>query len=128
MPLAVEFRNSEWSRDSVYEGLKKRGVAWVNVDEPALPGLIAASDRVTSHIGYVRFHGRNSANWWSGDNASRYDYLYSENELSEWAPRIQKIQKMEKETNVVMVAFNNHWRGQSVKNARQMREMVGEEG
>jgi uncharacterized protein YecE (DUF72 family) len=123
MPLAVEFRNSEWARDSVYEGLKKRGAAFVNVDEPRLSGLIAPSDIVTSHFAYARFHGRNSANWWKGDNASRYDYLYNDIELSEWIPRIER---MAREANTVMVAFNNHWRGQAVKNARRLKELMGE--
>jgi len=125
MPLAVEFRNSEWARDSVYDGLKGCNAAFVNVDEPPLSGLIKPSCIVTSHIAYARFHGRNSANWWEGDNASRYDYLYNDTELSEWIPRIEK---MAGEAVVVMVAFNNHWRGQAVKNARRLRELVGEIG
>ncbi|MBD3393834.1 MAG: DUF72 domain-containing protein [Chitinivibrionales bacterium] len=122
MPLAVEFRNSEWARDSLYEGLKKRGAAFVNVDEPPLSGLIKPSAIVTSHIAYARFHGRNSANWWKGDNASRYDYLYNDMEMSEWIPRIKT---MAQQAGVVMVAFNNHWRGQAVKNARRLRELMG---
>jgi uncharacterized protein YecE (DUF72 family) len=121
LPLAVEFRNAEWIRDSVCEGLKKRSVALVNVDEPALAGLIKPASIVTSHIAYVRFHGRNEANWWSGDNASRYDYLYSDDELAEWVPRIRD---MAAKAVTVIVAFNNHWRGQAVQNARKLRKMI----
>jgi len=121
IPFAVEFRNAEWMRDSVYEGLRKRNVALVNVDEPDLPGLMRPTAVVTSHIAYVRFHGRNSATWWNGDNASRYDYLYTGDELAAWAGRIRS---MANQASTVLVVFNNHWRGQAVKNAKQMREMV----
>jgi uncharacterized protein YecE (DUF72 family) len=121
-PLAAEFRNDEWDRDSVHNGLRKRNVALVNVDEPDLPGLIKPSAVVTAGHAYVRFHGRNAANWWSGDNVTRYDYLYNDRELEEWLPRIRAL--MEK-AQKVLVAFNNHFRGQAVKNARRLREMAG---
>lgn len=127
LPLAVEFRNRYWQRDSVYDGLKKRNIAYVNVDEPGLSGLPLAQDIVTSEVGYVRFHGRNIDNWWTGDNVSRYDYLYSDSELGEWVPRIEA---MAAQASLVLVVFNNHSRGQAVENARRLRQMVrgGEEG
>lgn len=124
LPLAVEFRNRYWQRDSVYEGLRERNVTYVNVDEPELSGLPLAQDIITSGTGYVRFHGRNSGNWWTGDNVSRYDYLYSDSELGEWVPRIEA---MAAQASLVLVVFNNHSRGQAVKNARKLRQMLKEE-
>jgi uncharacterized protein YecE (DUF72 family) len=123
IPLAVEFRNDQWMRDSVYEGLRKRGVALINVDEPPLPGLPKPTAIATAPHAYVRFHGRNSANWWEGDNASRYDYKYSEQELTEWLPRLQSLAGNAK---VLMVLFNNHWEGQAVENARMLKKMMEE--
>jgi len=122
LPVAVEFRNGEWQKDSVNAGLKKRGVALINVDEPLLPGLLKPSALVTAPFGYVRFHGRNAADWWQGDNASRYDYRYSEDELSEWVPRIVSMAKSAK--SGVMVLFNNHWKGQAVENAKAMMKLL----
>ncbi|MFP4416934.1 MAG: DUF72 domain-containing protein [Chitinispirillaceae bacterium] len=121
LPVVIEFRNGEWMRESVYAGLKKREVGLVNVDEPDLPGLIRPGSVVTADLGYVRFHGRNSKNWWSGDNVSRYDYLYSEDELAQWIPRIRKM--MER-CRVVMIAFNNHSKGQAVQNARMLKALI----
>lgn len=121
LPLAVEFRNHYWQKQSVYEGLKERGVAYVNVDEPQLPGLLQVQDIVTSDIGYVRFHGRNEKNWWGGDNVSRYDYLYNDAELQEWIPRIEA---MATQAPLVLVVFNNHSRGQAVENARKLKQML----
>jgi uncharacterized protein YecE (DUF72 family) len=35
---------------------------------------------------YMRLHGRNAANWWRHDKSEdRYDYLYSDEELKEFA-------------------------------------------
>jgi uncharacterized protein YecE (DUF72 family) len=83
------------------------------------------SEIVTSHRSYIRFHGRNKANWWEGDNTTRYDYLYNDNELGEWIPRIQKIAS---QSSMVMISFNNHFRGQAAKNARRLKELLEEQG
>ncbi|HVP19787.1 MAG TPA: DUF72 domain-containing protein, partial [Spirochaetia bacterium] len=70
LPLAVEFRKSDWMRPQVLEGLRERKVALVSVDEPDLPRLLRPTTEVTSDFAYLRFHGRNKAKWWTGDNAS----------------------------------------------------------
>lgn len=108
LPLAVEFRNRDWQTESVYEGLRQRNMSYVNVDEPPLPGLLTASSIITADTGYIRFHGRNKENWWKGDNVSRYDYYYSDKELSDWVPRIQRMQK---QASLILIVFNNHSRG-----------------
>ncbi|MBN1697670.1 MAG: DUF72 domain-containing protein [Spirochaetales bacterium] len=124
-PTVIEFRSDEWVRESVVETLASRNVGFVNVDEPDLPRLIKPGDIVTSDIGYIRFHGRNKANWWQGTNTSRYDYLYRESELAEWIVRIEKIIETAK---IILIAFNNHYKGQAVQNARMLKEMLGEKG
>jgi uncharacterized protein YecE (DUF72 family) len=124
-PNAVEFRNSEWLRDSVYEGLAARSIALVNVDEPELPKLIKASDKVTAQLAYLRFHGRNKKDWWTGTNVTRYDYLYSESELDEWLPRIAK---MIEAARILIVAFNNHYKAQAVKNAIGLKNTLSAKG
>ncbi len=123
VPLAIEFRNCEWQRKSVTDELTSRNIAVVNVDEPQIDGLMKPEAVVTSKsVGYVRFHGRNRENWWSGDNVSRYDYLYSDTELNEWAERIRT---MVVQTSVVLVVFNNHSKGQAVQNARRLKQLMG---
>jgi uncharacterized protein YecE (DUF72 family) len=125
LPLAVEFRKSEWLRDSVFQGLRERGTALVSVDEPDLPKLLKPSTEVTAEFAYIRFHGRNAANWWTGDNATRYDYRYSEEELSEWVERIKAI--LEK-ARMLMIFFNNHRRGMAAQNAREMKALLEARG
>jgi uncharacterized protein YecE (DUF72 family) len=123
-PVAVEFRNSEWQRESVYDGLQSRTASFVNVDQPSLRGLLVPSSIVTADTAYVRFHGRNERNWWTGDNASRYDYRYSETELEQWVPRIES---MAQTAHLVIVSFNNHWKGQAVDNGRVLKRLLGQE-
>jgi len=120
VPLCVEFRNDKWLTDSVYRELGSRDIGFVNVDEPAIKGLPKPDSLVTSGIGYIRFHGRNIENWWSGDNVSRYDYCYSEDELKEWMPSIERIMQ---HARILLVVFNNHSKGQAVRNARQLRDL-----
>jgi uncharacterized protein YecE (DUF72 family) len=121
LPKAVEFRCDEWQRDSVYQGLRELGTAVVNVDEPRLPKLPGPTDVVSSDLAYLRFHGRNAANWWKGDNVSRYDYLYSSEELSEWLPMIER---MLAKSRLLLVIFNNHSRGQAIRNARELQGLL----
>jgi uncharacterized protein YecE (DUF72 family) len=125
LPIAVEFRNRGWQRESVLQALSERGVAFANVDQPDLPDLMEAGEAATADLAYVRFHGRNGANWWTGDNASRYDYLYSEVELEGWVERIRAILRR---ARTLLVAFNNHFRGQAVQNAHMMKTLLVQQG
>jgi uncharacterized protein YecE (DUF72 family) len=125
LPIAVEFRKSDWMKEQVFAGLRERGVSLVSVDEPDLPRLVSPSAETTGSFGYVRFHGRNTAAWWTGDNASRYDYLYSPSELREWIDRIRAILER---VPLLLLFFNNHWRGNAAKNAREMRLLLQECG
>lgn len=123
-PLFVEFRNSEWIRESVFEGLEAEGIAYCSVDEPRLKGLVPPIARATANVGYVRLHGRNAKTWWARGRAAgdRYDYLYSEDELKEW---VAKIQAMSKTASRTFVFFNNCHAGQAARNAKLMQALLG---
>ncbi|HEQ71525.1 MAG TPA: DUF72 domain-containing protein [Spirochaetia bacterium] len=125
LPVAVEFRNAEWVNERVREGLTTRRAAFVNVDQPDLPHLIRPGAVVTADPAYLRFHGRNKKNWWTGDNVSRYDYLYSDDELVSWLDHIRSLAAASK---LLLVTFNNHSRGQAIHNARRLRELLQSRG
>lgn len=120
-PVCIEFRNMKWLRESVYSGLKEVDAGFVCVDEPELPGLIPPMALSTSKLGYIRFHGRNKKNWYGTDSTSRYDYLYSEEELKEWLPRIKEISG---QTEKLFVFFNNHAKSQAVTNSRMLINLL----
>ena len=123
-PSVLEFRHSSWLRGTVYEALAAMGMGFCNCDMPHLRGLMPPTDVVTSDIGYVRFHGRNAGTWYDHDQAwERYDYMYSDQELAEWVPRLTDIARRSRKTYVV---FNNHPRGQSAQNADTMRRKLAE--
>lgn len=122
IPLVVEFRSSDWIKESVIRFLKENEMGFVCVDEPRIKGLIPPVTAATSSIGYIRFHGRNAAKWYNHSKPyERYDYLYSKQELMEWVPRILQL---EKQTEVVFVAMNNHFNAQAVINAKMLQDLL----
>ena len=121
VPLSVEFRNAEWHTDRVLDALRDRDVGYAVADYPELDGLPRIRAEGTSSVGYVRFHGRNRENWWTGTNASRYDYLYSDDEIEDWIERIRAISS---KTKIMLAVFNNHWRGQAVSNATMLKKKL----
>jgi uncharacterized protein YecE (DUF72 family) len=123
-PVAVEFRHRSWTRDETFALLRDLGVAYCCVDEPRLPNLPPPVVRVTAPIAYVRFHGRNRQKWWThGETWERYDYLYSEAELIEWAPKIRFLAEA---TKKCYAFFNNHARGQAVTNAQMLSRLLAD--
>lgn len=120
--ILCEFRNSNWVKIEVMEFLKENSIGWVCVDEPDIKGLIKPIVAVTSNIGYIRFHGRNAKKWYNHESAyERYDYMYSEKELTEWISRIKFIEKHSRET---FIAFNNHFKAKGVKNASMLKRLL----
>jgi uncharacterized protein YecE (DUF72 family) len=121
--LFVEFRHRDWVQAPVFEFLRGLKLGYVSVDEPDLPGLVPDITRVTNGIGYVRLHGRNATNWHAQGrgHSDRYDYLYSDEELREWAA---KIRRMMDEARQVFVLFNNCHAGQAPANAQAMKELL----
>ncbi|NBB90711.1 MAG: DUF72 domain-containing protein [Spirochaetes bacterium] len=120
--LFVEYRNTEWQRQSVYEEMRARNLALVITDMPRLRGLPAPASVVTADRAYLRFHGRNASQWWEGDNRSRYDYLYSAAELEEWVIPIRAVADQVSE---LIVTFNNHANAQAVVNAKTLIALLG---
>ncbi len=119
--LVAEFRNREWQNTSAIDLLSDLKIGWCNVDGPQFKSLMRPGADVTSEVGYVRFHGRNYDRWWSGDNVTRYDYLYSAEELKPWTQRVTDVELEVKQT---LAFFNNHRRGQAVVNAEMFEEML----
>jgi uncharacterized protein YecE (DUF72 family) len=117
-PVAVEFRHRSWTSDTVKKWLEEHQVSFCNVDEPMFRHHVKPSAEVTGPMAYVRLHGRNYASWYSGNRDARYDYLYSEEELDQWVPRIEEMGKKAKD---VYVIGNNHFRGQAPSNILQLK-------
>ncbi len=123
LPLVVEFRNAQWLTEAAFTLLREQSLGFCCVDEPRLQGLLPPIAEATAPTAYARFHGRNAEKWWRHEQAyERYDYTYSQSELEEWIPKIKKLNETAEK---VFVFANNHYRGQGIDTARQLRLMLG---
>lgn len=118
---AVEFRNAEWVRHSVLEGLSTRDTTFVVPDLPKLKNLPEFHPLATTDTIYARLHGRNRETWWKGTNDTRYHYRYGDQELAEMA---RALQGDPNNGQRLIVAFNNHFEGNAFDNAIRMSQML----
>jgi uncharacterized protein YecE (DUF72 family) len=120
LSLAVEFRHRSWVREDVPGWLSELGITPVSVDVPDLPGLYPRGLIVSGSRVYVRFHSRNAATWYKSSRG-RYDYLYSEEELSEW---VRALREHLAPLRDVLFLFNNCFEGRAIENARQLATLL----
>jgi uncharacterized protein YecE (DUF72 family) len=126
-PVAVELRHRSWS-DAIGETLSMLnafGAAWVQIDEPKFRFSIRQNflPNVTSFY-YMRLHGRNVAQWWHhAKSEDRYNYLYSEDELKEFADVAGAAKQLVKKSYLYT---NNHFAAKSVVNAVMLKAQLGE--
>ena len=125
-PLVLEIRHSSWNNPQIYEWLEELSVGVCNVDQPLFAKSIKPADLTTSQVGYVRLHGRNYQDWFreKAPRDDRYNYLYSMDELEPWITRIKEIAAKTKESYVIT---NNHFRGQAVVNALEIKATLAEQ-
>ncbi|MCX6012665.1 MAG: DUF72 domain-containing protein [Chloroflexi bacterium] len=126
--LAIEFRNNTWLNEKNSSGtieyLHNNSLPYVCVDEPqGFKSSVPSLAITTSKVSLVRFHGRNKEAWEKPgiETTGRFNYLYSEEELKEWVP---KIRNMAEHSEQVHVLFNNHWRDRAVTNGQQMKALL----
>lgn len=124
VPTAVELRHGSWNATSTWELLSGSRLAFCNIDQPPVGDSIPPTEQITDpRFGYVRLHGRNRRNWFRKDAGrdERYDYLYGEKELEEWKDRsVRMLGRVER----LFVITNNHFMGQAVANAFQLRHLI----
>jgi uncharacterized protein YecE (DUF72 family) len=138
----VEFRHRSWlddeHRDHTLSFLESLGASHVVVDAPKTDAknLVPTVPAVTGPLAYVRFHGRNAETWnkRGGSAAERFDYLYSHEELRDWAPVLEKLADEAREAYAM---FNNNgrspaqpgaereWFAQAPVNALSLKELLG---
>jgi uncharacterized protein YecE (DUF72 family) len=120
--MVCEFRNSAWLREEVFIFLNKLDIGFCNVDEPSLPKLLPQTNILTNGIFYLRFHGRNKEKWWNCKEAfERYDYMYKQEELEEWIPKINGSCAKAKKS---LIYFNNHYKAKAVRSADMLINLL----
>jgi len=125
---AVEFRHGSWlnekNQERTIDFLRDQRLAYTSVDEPqgtrqSVPPIAAA----TGDIAIVRFHGRRVETWDKSNVGvlERFKYLYRENELQEWVPKIKELAAQVKEVHALM---NNCYGDFAVRNAAQLSSLL----
>jgi uncharacterized protein YecE (DUF72 family) len=148
-PLAVEVRHASWDDPEIFALLREHRAAFCNIDQPIIgKSLLPREDKPVepfgsqsilpgdsgsplpgedplAPIGYIRLHGRRYDTWFNDDptipSHERYNYLYSTEELTPWAARIQSSGEHARK---VFAITNNHYLGKGVVNALQLISML----
>jgi|SRR5215212_273370 len=124
-PKALEVRHASFQTEEFTKFLDEQNVAWVNVDQPLFHDSVKPSDIATGPLAYVRLHGRNYEKWFAhAESWERYNYLYSQDELEPWVARIEAMAR----NHDTYVITNNHFRGQAIVNAGELKESLGQPG
>jgi uncharacterized protein YecE (DUF72 family) len=134
----IEFRHISWHTRFVLQALKDAGVGVCNTGIPAVAHAFPLKYYATTDKGYVRYSGRNLANWYPQrtQNTSRerldarnarYDYLYSAQELDD---HVKGQLVLAAKTTSSAIAYNNHYQTKAVLNAidniSKLREKLSE--
>ena len=128
--LSVEFRRRDWL-DEDHAGdtlalLAEAGLSFTMADEPqAGTGSVPPVYGVTNPaLSVVRFHGRNVETWYdfSGTSHGRFNWDYTEDELAEWVPKIERARQ---EADEVHIFFNTNAGDQGPRNARLLMDQLG---
>ena len=131
LPIAVEFRHGSWFNEKNAERtikfLQDNQIPYVAVDEPqgfksSVPPVVIPT---SNELAVFRFHGRNKENWEKKNitPAERFRYLYDEDELADWTPKVAAVAKSTKQTHAI---FNNCYSNYGTTNAREAARLLAE--
>ncbi len=126
---AVELRSETWfndkNRERTLRFLAENAIPFVMVDGPqglrsSVPPIVAVT---SPELALVRFHGRRVETWEASGIpvVERFRYLYSDEELAEWVPRIREAAEQAREMHILM---NNCYANYGSTNARELAAML----
>lgn len=124
--VATEFRHPAWyvKWAEVKSLMTELGMVHATVDGPRLlevPDTVAEATHPGCAV--LRLHGRNAQTWniHSGKASDRFNYWYSRDELR---GLLEVARRLEEQTELVWVIFNNNYDTQSVDGARGLLELL----
>lgn len=130
--MAIELRNRNWVEgENVQETMKffrAHSATLVSVDAPAQKHFTIMPPELNAitnpDLAYLRLHGRDAHAYTTGKTvAARFNYDYSDEEISEVADRARQLGGETKEVHVV---FNNNARDYAPHAALRMRKALGQ--
>jgi uncharacterized protein YecE (DUF72 family) len=126
---AVEFRSASWFNDKNIDRtlrfLGDRRIPLVVIDGPQgfKSSIQPVIEAPSPELAIVRFHGRRTATWEAQgvQTVERFRYLYDQDELGEWAPRVRELAARAEETHVL---FNNCYANYGATNALELAQVL----
>jgi uncharacterized protein YecE (DUF72 family) len=126
---SVEFRNATWFNEKNLERtmrfLGDRAIPIVMVDGPqgfksSVPPIVATT---SPDLALIRFHGRRTETWEKQNikTVERFRYLYDDDELEDWAPKVREAAAQSKDMHVL---FNNCYANYGATNAIEFAQML----
>ena len=126
---SVEFRNATWfnekNLDRTMRFLGDRAIPIVMVDGPqgfksSVPPIVATT---SPDLALIRFHGRRTETWEKQNlkTVERFRYLYDDDELQGWAPKVREAAAQSKDMHVL---FNNCYANYGATNAIEFAQML----
>ena len=126
---SVEFRNATWfnekNLDRTMRFLGDRAIPIVMVDGPqgfksSVPPIVATT---SPDLALIRFHGRRTETWEKQNikTVERFRYLYADDELQDWAPKVREAAAQSKDMHVL---FNNCYANYGATNAIEFAQML----
>jgi uncharacterized protein YecE (DUF72 family) len=106
-PNVVEFRHSSWWNEEVYAILGKNKISFSGMSHPSLPDTIVQNTELL----YYRMHG--------------VPQLYQSPYTLAGLKKIVKKIESSKVARTAFIYFNNDIGGNAIKNAKEMKELVG---
>jgi uncharacterized protein YecE (DUF72 family) len=127
LTACVELRSPRWfaedERARTLSLLRDARLAFVVVDAPKVSRLPLVLEATREDLAVVRFHGRSDRTWDAKGQtaAERFRYLYTENELVDWAP---KAAELARRASRVQLLMNNCYQDYGVRNAAQLASLL----
>ena len=126
---SVEFRNASWFNEKNIERTMRfmgdRQIPIVMVDGPqgfksSVPPIVATT---SPELALIRFHGRRTETWEKQNirTVERFRYLYDDDELQDWAPKVREAAAQSKDMHVL---FNNCYANYGATNAIEFAQML----
>jgi uncharacterized protein YecE (DUF72 family) len=124
--MVLEVRHASWFTPPALDSVRGLSYSLAYVDLPAAWNHPPEWHDPTGPIGYLRLHGRNSAQWFrrGAERDDKYDYLYAPDELDALTRKAERIAGTHEETTVVT---NNHFEGKAVANALEILSLLRRE-
>ena len=110
IPAAVELRHPSWHTEEVFGLLERHNAAYCITSGARLACIL----RATASFVYLRLHGPDHNHLYAGS--------YSDQDMAWWAGRIREWSSSGRD---VYAYFNNDGGGNAVRNAQNLRQLLG---